>query len=190
MKICFIEDKSIINHDQYIMRLGELTCEQLNGVDRYEHGRLGAQLDFFNPHEETTVRQFLTAIENIQQSVDQMKAFLNSYRYYQMNDEAANTFAAIEDLLSDTRRQLEKKVRSGEEYVLDLGIEIDVAALQRASAYFDALYQTHAEAVRVFTRLADAVMIQNEEYPQRHTVERLRAFGFERFEKAVKELVQ
>ena len=76
-----------------------------------------------------------------------MKAFLNSYRYYQMNDEAANTFAAIEDLLSDTRRQLEKKVRSGEEYVLDLGIEIDVAALQRASAYFDALYQTHAEAV-------------------------------------------
>ena len=109
-----------------------------------------------------------------------MKAFLNSYRYYQMNDEAANTFAAIEDLLSDTRRQLEKKVRSGEEYVLDLGIEIDVAALQRASAYFDALYQTHAEAVRVFTRLADAVMIQNEEYPQRHTVERLRAFGFER----------
>ena len=33
-------------------------------------------------------------------------------------------------------------------------------------------------------------MIQNEEYPQRHTVERLRAFGFERFEKAVKELVQ
>ena len=73
---------------------------------------------------------------------------------------------------------------------MDLGIEIDVAALQRASAYFDALYQTHAEAVRVFTRLADAVMIQNEEYPQRHTVERLRAFGFERFEKAVKELVQ
>ena len=134
MKICFIEDKSIINHDQYIMRLGELTCEQLNGVDRYEHGWLGAQLDFFNPHEETTVRQFLTAIENTQQSVDQMKAFLNSYRYYQMNDEAANTFAAIEELLSDTRRQLEKKVRSGEEYVLDLGIEIDVAALQRASA--------------------------------------------------------
>ena len=34
MKICFIEDKSIINHDQYIMRLGELTCEQLNGVDK------------------------------------------------------------------------------------------------------------------------------------------------------------
>lgn len=32
MKICFIEDKSIINHDQYIMRLGELTCEHLNGV--------------------------------------------------------------------------------------------------------------------------------------------------------------
>ena len=190
MKICFIEDKSIINHDQYIMRLGELTCEHLNSADWYAHGRLGAQLDFFNPHGETTARQFLTAIQNTQQSVDQMKAFLNGHRYYQMNDEAANTFAAVEDLLSDTRRQLEKKARSGEEYVLDLGIEIDVAALQRASAYFDALYQTHTEAVRVFTRLADAVMIQNEEYPQRHTVERLRAFGFERFEKAVRELVQ
>ena len=74
-----------------------------------KHGRLGAQLDFFNPHEETTVRQFLTAIENIQQSVDQMKAFLNSYRYYQMNDEAANTFAAIEDLLSDTSQTAGKK---------------------------------------------------------------------------------
>ena len=47
MKICFIEDKSIINHDQYIMRLGELTCEQLNGVDRYETWTVGRAAGLF-----------------------------------------------------------------------------------------------------------------------------------------------
>lgn len=189
MKICFVEEKSIINHDRYIP-LGKMTCEQLNGAGWNEYGLLGAQLDFFYPDEETTARQFLTVIENAQKSVDQMKVFLNGNRYYQMNDEAANTFAVVEEMLSETRRQLEKKMHSGEEYVLDLGIEIDVVALQRAAAYFDALYRTHTEAIRVFTRLADTVMIQNEEYPQRRTVERMQAFEFERFQKDVKELMQ
>lgn len=189
MKICFIEDKSIINHDQYVP-LGKLTCEQLNGTSWKEHGLLGAQLDFFYPGEEITVRQFLAQIENAQKTVDQMKAFLNGNSYYQLNDEAANTFTAVEELLSETRRQMEKKMHTGEEYVLDLGIEIDVDTLQKVSVYFDALYRTHIKAVRVFTRLADAVMIQSEEYPQRRTVERLQAFGFDRFQDAVRELVQ
>jgi len=189
MKICFVEEKSIINHDRYIP-LGKMTCEQLNGTAWNGYSLLGAQLDFFYPDEETTARQFLTVIENAQKSVDQMKVFLNGNRYYQMNDEAANTFTAVEELLSETRRQMEKKMHSGEEYVLDLEIEIDIVALQKASVYFDALYRTHIKAVRVFTRLADAVMIQSEEYPQRRAVERMQAFGFERFQDAVRELVQ
>lgn len=189
MKICFIENTSIINHDRYI-DLGKLTCEQLNGAAWDQHRLLGAQLDFFPPNEETTAGQFLSWLDNVQTSVDQMKGFLSGNCYYRLNDEAANTFAAVEELLHETRGQLEKKMHAGDEYVLDLGIEIDMTTLQRASAYFDALYQTHTEAVRVFAQLADAFMIQNEKYPQRRSVERMQAFGFERFQNAVRELVQ
>ena len=49
---------------------------------------------------------------------------------------------------------------------------------------------THAEAVRVFTEVVDAVMIQNDAYPQRRPIERMQAYGFERFQEAVRELVQ
>ena len=165
MKICFIEDKSIINHDQYVP-LGKLTCEQLNGTSWKEHGLLGAQLDFFYPGEEITVRQFLAQIENAQKTVDQMKAFLNGNSYYQLNDEAVNTFTAVEELLSETRRQMEKKMHTGEEYVLDLGIEIDdlikqtytrvykkYVARRRAQAITDAQFAAwSAEAKKLRTQ--------------------------------------
>ena len=52
------------------------------------------------------------------------------------------------------------------------------------------MYMTHAEAVRVFIEVVDAVMIQNNTYPQRRPIERLQAYGFERFQDAIRELVQ
>ena len=108
MKACFVENMSVIDREHHLP-LGSLTCEQLNGRGWEEYRLLGVQLDFFEPYQETKVSDFLAGVENIQKSVDRMKAFLTSNRYYQMNDEAANTFAAVEDLLSDMRRQLEKR---------------------------------------------------------------------------------
>ena len=189
MKVCFIENTSVINREHHLP-LGNLTCEQLNGRGWDEYRLLGVQLDFFFPTEDTTVIEFLAGIENTQKSVDQMKASLISNRYYQMNDEAANTFASVETLLDETRHQVENKMNSHDEYVLDLGIEIDMTALRTASAYFDALYMTHAEAVRVFTELVDTVMVQSDAYPQRRPIERLQAYGFDRFQDAVRELIQ
>ena len=189
MNICFIEEYSIINHD-YRIKLGKLTCEQLNGATWDEHHLLGAQLDFFLPQEYTTAAQFLTALENMQKTVERMKESLSQNRYYQLNDEATNTFTAIQYLLDDARKQIEDKIHSPDEYVLDSGIEIDDATLQKASAYFDALYMTHAEAVRVFTQLVDAIMVLNDAFPQRSPIDRLHAFGFDRFRNAVGELVR
>ena len=36
---------------------------------------------------------------------------------------------------------------------------------------------THTETVRVFTEVVDAVMIQNDAYPQRRPIERLQAYA-------------
>lgn len=189
MKICFVENTTVINRG-YHFPLGSLTCEQLNGRGWDEYRLLEAHLDFFIPNEYTTAEEYLSGIDTAYKTIAGMKAMMKGSRYYQMNDEAANTFASVESLLEDTRRQVEKNMNSGDEYVLDMGVEIDVSALQTASAYFSAMYMTHAEAVRVFTEVVDAVMIQNDAYPQRRPIERLQAYGFDRFQDAVHELVQ
>lgn len=189
MKACFVENMSVIDREHHLP-LGSLTCEQLNGRGWEEYRLLGVQLDFFEPYQETKVSDFLAGVENIQKSVDRMKAFLTSNRYYQMNDEAENTFEWVESVLNGARRQVEEKMTSEEDCVFSLGVEIDTFALRKASEYVDALYMTHTEAVHVFTEVVDAVMIQNDAYPQRRPIERLQAYGFDRFQDAVRELVQ
>ena len=109
MKVCFVENTSVINREHHLA-LGSLTCEQLNGCGWDEYRLLGAQLDFIESYEEAKVSDLLARIENTQKSVDQMKALLISNRYYQMNDEAANTFASVETLLDETRQQIGDKM--------------------------------------------------------------------------------
>ena len=189
MKICFVENTTVINRG-YHLPLGSLTCEQLNSRGWDEYRLLGVQLDFFEPYEETKVSDLLAGVENIQKSVDQMKVFLTGNRYYQMSDEAANTFAWVESVLNGTRQQVQEKMKSEEDCVFGLGVEIDTFALRKASEYVDAMYTTHAEAVRMFTEVVDAVMIQNDAYPQRRPIDRLYAYGFDRFQNEVREVVQ
>ena len=189
MKVCFVENTSVINREHHLP-LGSLTCEQLNGRGWDEYRLLEAHLDFFIPTEYTTAAEYLSGIDTACKTIAQMKSMLAENRYYQMNDEAANTFASVETLLDETRRQVEKNMNTGDDYVLDIGVEFDGTALQTASAYFSAMYMTHAEAVRVFTEVVDVVMIQNDTYPQRRPIERLQAYGFDRFQDAVRELVQ
>lgn len=189
MKVCFVENTSVINREHHLP-LGSLTCEQLNSRGWDEYRLLGVQLDFFEPYEETKVSDLLAGVENIQKSVDQMKVFLTGNRYYQMSDEAANTFAWVESVLNGTRQQVQEKMKSEEDCVFDLGVEIDTFALRKASEYVDAMYTTHAEAVRMFTEVVDAVMIQNDAYPQRRPIDRLYAYGFDRFQNEVREVVQ
>ena len=189
MKVCFVENTSVIDREHHLP-LGCLTCEQLNGRGWDEYRLLEAHLDFFIPTEYTTAAEYLSGLDTACKTIARMKLMLAENRYYQMNDEAAHTFASVEALLDETRQQVEKNMNTEDEYVLDIGIEFDVAALQTASAYFSAMYMTHAEAVRVFTEVVDAVMIQNDAYPQRRPIERMQAYGFERFQEAVRELVQ
>lgn len=189
MKVCFVENTSVIDREHHLP-LGCLTCEQLNGRGWDEYRLLEAHLDFFIPTEYTTAAEYLSGLDTACKTIARMKLMLAENRYYQMNDEAVNTFASVEALLDETRQQVEKNMNTEDEYVLDIGIEFDVAALQTASAYFSAMYMTHAEAVRVFTEVVDAVMIQNDAYPQRRPIERMQAYGFERFQEAVRELVQ
>ena len=189
MKVCFVENASVINREHHLP-LGSLTCEQLNGCGWDEYRLLEAHLDFFIPTEYTTAAEYLAGIDTACHTIARMKSMLAENRYYQINDEATNTFASVEALLDETRRQVEKNMNTGDDYVLDIGIEFDVATLQTASAYFSAMYMTHAEAVRVFTEVVDAVMIQNDAYPQRRPIDRLQAYGFDRFQDAVRELVQ
>ena len=189
MKVCFVENTSVINREHHLP-LGSLTCEQLNSRGWDEYRLLEAHLDFFIPTEYTTAAEYLAVIDTACHTIARMKSMLAENRYYQINDEATNTFASVEALLDETRRQVEKNMNTGDEYVLDIGIEFDVAALQTASAYFSAMYMTHAEAVRVFTEVVDAVMIQNDAYPQRRPIDRLQAYGFDRFQDVVRELVQ
>ena len=189
MNICFVDGTSIINRVHRI-DLGKLTCEQLNTSSWREFGILSAHLDFFEPFEDTTVAEYLEQNDRALKSVEAMKAMLSSNCYYQLNDEAANTFATVEGLLDDTRRQIEKKMHSENDSLFDLGIEIDATFLNVASTYFDALYNTHVNAVRIFTQLVDAVMIQNDALPQRRPIDRLHAYGFERFQEQVQELLK
>ena len=189
MKVCFVENTSVINREHHLP-MGSLTCEQLNSRGWDEYRLLGVQLDFFEPYEETKVSDLLAGVENIQKSVDQMKVFLTGNRYYQMSDEAANTFAWVESVLNGTRQQVQEKMKSEEDCVFGLGVEIDTFALRKASEYVDAMYTTHAEAVRMFTEVVDAVMIQNDAYPQRRPIDRLYAYGFDRFQNEVREVVQ
>lgn len=189
MKVCFVENTSVINREHHLP-MGSLTCEQLNSRGWDEYRLLGVQLDFFEPYEETKVSDLLAGVENIQKSVDQMKVFLTGNRYYQMSDEAANTFAWVESVLNGTRQQVQEKMKSEEDCVFGLGVEIDTFALRKASEYVDAMYTTHAEAVRMFTEVVDAVMIQNDAYPQRRPIDRLQAYGFDRFQNEVREVVQ
>jgi len=189
MKVCFVENTSVINREHHLP-MGSLTCEQLNSRGWDEYRLLGVQLDFFEPYEETKVSDLLAGVANIQKSVDQMKVFLTGNRYYQMSDEAANTFAWVESVLNGTRQQVQEKMKSEEDCVFGLGVEIDTFALRKASEYVDAMYTTHAEAVRLFTEVVDAVMIQNDAYPQRRPIDRLYAYGFDRFQNEVREVVQ
>ena len=101
MNICFVDGTSIINR---VLRidLGKLTCEQLNTSSWREFGILRAHLDFFEPFEDTTVAEYLEQNVRALKSVEAMKVMLSSNRYYQLNDEAANTFATVEALLDDT----------------------------------------------------------------------------------------
>ena len=50
MKVCFVENTSVINRDHHLP-LGSLTCEQLNGRGWDEYRLLEAHLDFsFRPN--------------------------------------------------------------------------------------------------------------------------------------------
>ena len=189
MKIGFIENEMIINRDQHIP-LGKLTCDMLNDHGWNQQRLLEAQLVFFQPMEDTKVSDFLARIEGTERELNEVRERIKKYRYYDMNDEAVNTFVAIEDLLESTRRQVEQKMHTGDELVNELGIEIDEYAWERASKNYSAFWGAHAEAVRVFSKLVDTVMIRNDAYPQRKPMERLHAFGFDRFQKRMHDLMQ
>ena len=124
MKIGFIENEMIINRDQHIL-LGKLTCDMLNDHGWNQQRLLEAQLVFFQPMEDTKVSDFLARIEGTERELNEVRERIKKYRYYDMNDEADNTFVAIEDLLESTRRQVEQKMHTGDELVDELGIEID-----------------------------------------------------------------
>ena len=189
MNICFVDGTSIINRVHRI-DLGKLTCEQLNARGWDAYAGLQAHLDFFFPSDNATASEFLASLEATRSEITRMKTMLASNRYYQLNDEAANTFATIEHLLEDTCQQVQKKMHSGADYVVDLGIEINTTALNVASTYTDTLFATHVNAVRIFTELVEAVMIQNDAFPQRHPIDRLHAYGFDRFQEQVQELLK
>ena len=189
MKICFIENITVINRDRHVP-LGKLTCDMLNDQSWDQQRLLEAQLWFMEPLKDATVAEFLTGIENTEKEFRQVQERVRMYSYYDLNDEAANTFASIEELLASIRCQVEAKMRTGEELVADLGIEIDQYAWQYASEKYSAFWGAHAEAVRVFTKVVNVVMIRNEEYPQRRPIERLQAFGFDRFRNRMQELTQ
>ena len=63
MKICFIENNTVIDHEQYIP-LGKLTCDMLNDHRWQQQRLLEAHLDFLEPLEDTTAAEFLAGIEN------------------------------------------------------------------------------------------------------------------------------
>ena len=189
MNIGFIENEMIINRDQHIL-LGKLTCDMLNDHGWNQQRLLEAQLVFFQPMEDTKAADFLARIEGTERELNEVRERIKKYRYYDMNDEAVNTFVAIEDLLESTRRQVEQKMHTGDELVNELGIEIDEYAWERASKNYSAFWGAHAEAVRVFSKLVDTVMIRNDAYPQRKPMERLHAFGFDRFQKRMHYLMQ
>ena len=188
MNICFVDGTSIINRVHRI-ELGKLTCEQLNARGWDAYAGLQAHLDFFFPSDNATASEFLASLEATRSEITRMKTMLASNRYYQLNDEAANTFATIEHLLEDTCQQVQKKMHSGADYVVDLGIEINTTELNVASTYTDTLFATHVNAVRIFTQLVDAIMIQNDAFPQRRAIDRLHAYGFDRFQAQVQELL-
>lgn len=189
MKICFIENNTVIDHEQYIP-LGKLTCDMLNDHSWQQQRLLEAHLDFLEPLEDTTAADFLAGIENTEKEFHEVQERIRKYSYYELNDEAANTFASIEELLVSIRQQVEQKVRTGDELIADLGIEIDQYAWRRASEHYSAFWEAHAEAVRIFTKVVEAVMIRNDDYPQPKSIERLQAFGFERFQKRMHNLMQ
>lgn len=189
MNICFVDGTSIINRVHHI-DLGKLTCEQLNACGWDEYAGLQAHIDFFFPCDDVTASEFLAGLEATRSEIMRTKTMLASNRYYQLNDEAANTFATIEHLLDDTYQQVQKKMHSDADYIVDLGIEINTTALNVAFTYTDTLFATHVNAVRIFTQLVDAVMIQNDAFPQRRPIDRLHAYGFDRFQEQVQELLK
>jgi len=189
MNIGFIENKMIINRDLHIP-LGKLTCDILNDHSWDQQRLLEAQLDFFQPRGDMKAADFIASLENTEKEFRKVQERVKENRYYELNDEAANTFAAIEDLLESTRQQVAGKMQTGDELMYELGIEIDVYAWERASKYYSAFWGAHADAVRVFTKFVEAVMIRNDAYPQRKPMERLHAFGFDRFQRKMHDLMQ
>ena len=189
MNISFIENMTIIDRERH-MPLGKLTCDMLNDHSWDQQRLLEGQLWFLQPIGDEKATDFIIGLENTEKEFRKVQERIKKYSYYDLNDEAANTFAPIEALLANIRQQVEQKMRTGDELIKDLGIEIDEYAWQYAADNYSAFWGAHAEAVRVFTKFVEAVMIRNETYPQHKSIERLHAFGFERFQKRMRDLMQ
>ena len=189
MNISFIENMTIIDREHH-MPLGKLTCDMLNDHSWDQQRLLEAQLWFIEPMEDTKASDFIIGLDSIKKELRRVQKSIEKYSYYDLNDEAANTFSQIEEFLGSTRQQVEQKMQTGDELVSDLGIEIDEFSWQWVSEKYSAFWGAHAEAVRVFTKFVEAVMIRNEAYPQHKPIERLHAFGFERFQKRMRDLMQ
>jgi len=189
MNISFIENMTIIDRERH-MPLGKLTCDMLNDHSWDQQRLLEGQLWFLQPMGDEKATDFIIGLENTEKEFRKVQERIKKYSYYDLNDEAANTFAPIEALLANIRQQVEQKMRTGDELIKDLGIEIDEYAWQYAADNYSAFWGAHAEAVRVFTKFVEAVMIRNETYPQHKSIERLHVFGFERFQKRMRDLMQ
>ena len=189
MNISFIENTTIIDREHH-MPLGKLTCDILNDHSWDQQRLLEAQLWFIEPMEDTKASDFIIVLDGIEKELRRVQKSIKKYSYYDLNDEAANTFSQIEEFLVSTRQQVEQKMQTGDELVSDLGIEIDKYGWQWASEKYSAFWGAHAEAVRVLTKVVEAVMIRNEAYPQHKSIERLHAFGFDRFQKRMRDLMQ
>ena len=132
MNISFIENMTIIDRERH-MPLGKLTCDMLNDHSWDQQRLLEGQLWFLQPIGDEKATDFIIGLENTEKEFRKVQERIKKYSYYDLNDEAANTFAPIEALLANILQQVEQKVRTGDELVKDLGIEIDEYAWQYAA---------------------------------------------------------
>ena len=130
MNISFIENMTIIDRERH-MPLGKLTCDMLNDHSWDQQRLLEGQLWFLQPMGDEKATDFIIGLENTMKEFRKVQERIKKYSYYDLNDEAANTFAAIEALLASSDGKI-SDIRWGTLYLRDIADSEAVTAIVRA----------------------------------------------------------
>lgn len=190
MRISFFDNTCKIDQTTNLP-LGRLTCDILNDPMDWQAFRdAQAAVTFITPLDDTTVAEYRSSLEANRATLVELQRLVQKHCFYQLTDEAENTFNSVLALYDGLLADMARKATSDDQMALNIGLNFNTTEAKAAMENIDAFVGVHQAAIRVFTQIIDDCVTYIGMSPQQRPIERLSAYGLDKLQAKTRRLVQ